>query len=460
MLFTEFRFAIFFVVVFAVHWLLPGNRSRKLWLLAASWSFYAAWDWRFLTLIGASTLIDYSVGRGLATERRTGARRGLLAASLVGNLGLLGFFKYYNFFAVSAAEFTQWLGLPLPLHALEIVLPLGISFYTFQTLSYTVDVYRGRLQPTRSLTDFALFVSFFPQLVAGPIVRAVDFLPQLAETRRLAEVAFRVPLLRFLLGWIKKACIADQIAAVIDPVFAHPELFDSATLWLSSLLYSLQIYCDFSGYSDMAIATAAMLGYHLPENFGFPYLATTIQEFWRRWHISLTTWFRDYLYIPLGGNRVGPTRLAINLCTVFLLCGLWHGAAWTFVLWGAYHGAFLSLERFLPVRRLPAWLGHVYVVVVVSIGFVVFRSVDLPHAWDFLAGMMTGRGGDSVAVGNEWWTLLVAFAFVHTALARWPYDGAVARVPGWAFSIGFGAAVALALPWAAGHYEPFIYFQF
>lgn len=460
MLFTEFRFVAFFLSIFAVHWLLPSNRARKLWLLAASWSFYAAWDWRFLSLIAASTLIDYSVGRGLERAPAQGRRRVLLAASLVGNLGILGFFKYYNFFAASAAEFTAWLGLGLPLATLEIVLPLGISFYTFQTLSYTIDVYRREMEPSRSLTDFALFVSFFPQLVAGPIVRAKDFLPQLSATRRLADIGLRVPLARFLAGFVKKACIADQIAVVIDPVFADPALFDASTLWLASLLYSLQIYCDFSGYSDMAIACAALLGYHLPENFGFPYLATTIQEFWRRWHVTLTTWFRDYLYIPLGGNRVGPVRLAVNLSTVFLLCGLWHGAAWTFVVWGIYHGFFLSFERFVPVRRLPPWLGHVYVLLVVSCGFVVFRSVDLPAAGIFLAGLVPGGTEGILAIDAGWWALLVAFGLVHVALSRWSFEVPVVRAPGWAFAGAYGALVALALPWAAGQYEPFIYFQF
>ncbi|MDG2308334.1 MAG: MBOAT family O-acyltransferase [Candidatus Binatia bacterium] len=460
MVFTEFRFAAFFLAIFAVHWLLPGNRSRKLWLLAASYSFYAAWNWRFLSLIVASTLIDYSVGRGLERSTELSRRRGLLAVSLVGNLGILGFFKYYNFFATSAAEFTSWLGLGLPLQALEVVLPLGISFYTFQTLSYTVDVYRGRLQPTRSLADFALFVSFFPQLVAGPIVRAIDFLPQLAKTRRLADVGFRTPLMRFLLGYVKKACIADQIAAAIDPVFANPAAYDTVSLWLSSLLYSLQIYCDFSGYSDMAIATAAMVGYHLPENFGFPYLAKTIQEFWRRWHITLTTWFRDYLYIPLGGNRTGSVRLAINLCTVFLLCGLWHGAAWTFVVWGIYHGVFLTLERLVPLKRLPPLLGHVYVLLVVSCGFVIFRSADLPAAGVFLSGLIPGGDAGRFAVWSGWWVVLLSFGLVHAALSRWPLETPVARLPAGVFALGYGVLVAVLLPWAANEYEPFIYFQF
>ncbi len=460
MLFTEFRFLGFFLLVFAVHWLLPWNRARKLWLLAASYSFYAAWDWRFLSLIVASTLIDYSVGRGLElTDDRT-RRRGLLVVSLVGNLGILGFFKYYNFFAVSAAEFTSWLGLGLPLQALEIVLPMGISFYTFQTLSYTVDVYRGRLGATHSLPDFALFVSFFPQLVAGPIVRATEFLPQLTDTRHLADIALRVPLVRFLMGYVKKACLADNIAAVVDPVFAEPAAFDTVSLWLASFLYSLQIYCDFSGYSDMAIACAALLGYHLPENFGFPYLATTVQDYWRRWHITLTTWFRDYLYIPMGGNRVGPVRLTINLCTVFLLCGLWHGAAWTFVVWGVYHGFFLSLERFVPMRRLPSWLGHVYVVLVVSCGFVIFRSSGLAEAGVFLRGLVPGGATGAYAIWNGWWLLLVAFGLVHAALARWPVENPVRNSPGWAFAVVYGVVVALVLPWAANQYEPFIYFQF
>ena len=460
MLFTELRFLVFFLTIFLVHWAMPWHRARKLWLLAASYLFYAAWDWRFLGLILASTLIDYGVGRGLErTSDRTG-RRLLLATSLVGNLGILGFFKYYNFFATSAAAFTGWLGIGLPLRSLEILLPLGISFYTFQTLSYTVDVYRGRLQATHSFFDFALFVSFFPQLVAGPIVRAVEFLPQLERPKRLIDLGFRTPLARFLMGYVKKAVIADHIAAAIDPVFADPAAYDTVSLWLSSFLYSLQIYCDFSGYSDMAIASAAMLGYHLPENFGFPYLARTIREYWRRWHISLTTWFRDYLYIPLGGNRMGSTRLAINLCTVFLLCGLWHGAAWTFVVWGVYHGFFLSLERFAPVERLPRWVGHVYVLLVVSCGFVIFRSVGLPEAGMFLAGLVPGVSIGTASVPTIWWLLVLSFGLFHATLYRWPVEPAVARVPGAVFAVSYGAIVALVLPWAASQYEPFIYFQF
>ncbi len=460
MLFTEFRFVGFFATIFLVHWLLPWNRARKLWLLAASYAFYGAWNWRFLSLIVASTIIDYLVGRGLERTSETSRRRALLVVSLLGNLGILGFFKYYNFFAVSAAEFTSWLGLGLPLQALEIVLPLGISFYTFQTLSYSIDVYRGRLVPTKSLPDFALFVAFFPQLVAGPIVRAIDFLPQLANPGRLSDIGLRVPLVRFLLGYIKKACIADHIAAAIDPVFADPAAFDGMTLWLASLLYSLQIYCDFSGYSDMAIATAALLGYHLPENFGFPYLATTVQEYWRRWHITLTTWFRDYLYIPMGGNRLGPARLAINLCTVFLLCGLWHGAAWTFVVWGIYHGLFLTIERFARADRLPRALGHVYVLLVVSCGFVIFRSTSLPAAGIFLSGLLPGASTGTLTIWPGWWGMVAGFGFAHAALSRWPLDSPVARAPGWIFAAAYGVAVAVVLPWAANEYEPFIYFQF
>jgi len=460
MLFTEFRFVAFFVAVFTVHWVLPWNRVRKLWLLAASYAFYGAWDWRFLALIFASTSIDFLVGLGLERTVEPGRRRLLLASSLVGNFGILGFFKYYNFFAGSAAAFTEWLGLPLPLRTLDIVLPVGISFYTFQTLSYTIDVYRGRLRTTRSFPDFALFVSFFPQLVAGPIVRAADFLPQLANTRRLGDVGLRTPLVRFLAGYVKKACIADQIASVIDPVFAHPAAYGTTSLWLSSLLYSVQIYCDFSGYSDMAIAAAALLGYHLPENFGFPYLATTIREYWRRWHVTLTTWFRDYLYIPLGGNRLGRRRLAINLCTVFLLCGLWHGAAWTFVVWGVYHGLFLSAERLLPADRLPAWFGHVYVVFVVSVGFVIFRSIDLPSAGVFLTGLWPGHATGDLQVPPGWWAMLVGFGLVHAAFAKWPWQPRVWGLPGWVFAAAYGVAVALVLPWAAHQYEPFIYFQF
>jgi alginate O-acetyltransferase complex protein AlgI len=353
------------------------------------------------------------------------------------------------------------LGLPISLAHLELVLPVGISFYTFQSLSYTIDVYRRRMERTRSPLDFALFVAFFPQLVAGPIVRAASFLPQLGNARRFAEVNLRFHLTLFLVGYVKKACVADQLARAIDPVFAAPELYGAASQWLASCLYTLQIYCDFSGYTDMAVACAGLLGYRLAENFNFPYLARSFREYWRRWHISLSSWFRDYLYIPLGGSRRSPARVGLNLLLVFFLCGLWHGAAWTFVLWGLYHGAFIGAERWIPVSRMPRWLGHVYLLLFTNLGFVIFRAADLPTAIAYLRGLFSP---DLVAVSAGidpwWWLLLVGFALVHCWGYRKPVEQRVAGLPAPVFALGYGAAVALTLPWAASGYQPFIYFQF
>jgi alginate O-acetyltransferase complex protein AlgI len=304
-------------------------------------------------------------------------------------------------------------------------------------------------------------VAFFPQLVAGPIVRAASFLPQLASARHFVDVNLRFHLTLFLVGYVKKACVADQVARVIDPVFAAPELYGAASKWLASCLYTLQIYCDFSGYTDMAVGCAGLLGYRLAENFDFPYLARSFRDYWRRWHISLSTWFRDYLFIPLGGSRRSPVRVGLNLLLVFFLCGLWHGAAWTFVLWGLYHGAFISAERWVPVSRMPRWLGHVYLLFFTNLGFVIFRAADLPTALSYLAGLFSpDLLATTAGVDPWWWLLLASFALVHSWGYRKRVETRVAGLPAPVFALGYGAAVALVLPWAASGYQPFIYFQF
>jgi alginate O-acetyltransferase complex protein AlgI len=460
MLFTEFAFLLFLAVVFAGHWALRGLAPRKAWLLVASYAFYAGWDWRFLGLILASTVIDYVVGRVLSrpvAPAGRGARRAWLVLSLVTNLGLLAAFKYYDFFAESAAELLGALGVETTSHRLELILPVGISFYTFQTLSYTIDIYRGRLEAVRSPLDFALFVAFFPQLVAGPIVRATSFLPQLVAPRRFADVGWRAAATLFLVGYVKKACVADNVAVVVDGVFAAPEAWGAGAKWLALALYSIQIYCDFSGYSDMAIATAAAFGYRLPLNFDFPYLSASVTEFWRRWHISLSTWFRDYLYIPLGGNRGGPARTYLNLFLVFLLCGLWHGASWNFVVWGLIHGVFLVLERAGLVKARGA-LGLVWTLLVVMLAWVFFRSPDLPSSTAYVAGLF-GSAGER-ALDAAWWLLVAGFALVHVAMSRRWLERAAGALPDLAFSAAYGVAWALVHPWASADYQPFIYFQF
>ena len=344
MLFTELRFLAFFLVVFAVHWTLRGLRTRKTWLLLCSYAFYAGWDWRFLGLILGSTLVDYFAGIGIQDAKTDSHRRWWLRLSLVANLGILGFFKYYDFFVESAGSLLQAFGFEPHLSTLGLILPVGISFFTFQTMSYSLDIYYRRLEPTRSLLDVALFVGFFPQLVAGPIVRASEFLPQLKRRPVFQDIAFRSALLLFLLGFIKKSCISDNLAPMVDAYYADPTLYAASAAWIAVPGYAIQVYCDFSGYSDMAIACASMLGYRLCLNFDGPYLATSLRDLWRRWHISLSTWLRDYLFIPLGGSRGGSFATGRNLAITMVLGGLWHGAAWKYVICGGLHGVGLVAQ--------------------------------------------------------------------------------------------------------------------
>ena len=481
MIFTEARFLWFYLAVFAVTWATRNHTLRKVWLLAASYTFYGAWDKRFLALIVFSTVVDFIAGRALAGERPAAQRKRWLLLSLTTNLGLLGVFKYYDFFVTEGAALLTWMGLPSDPTLLAVILPAGISFYTFQTLSYTIDVYRRNLQATDKPLDFALFVGFFPQLVAGPIVRATDFLPQLRTPRRFADVAVRAQLTLFMVGFIKKAVVSDSVAPIVEQVFAHPEAYGLGAKWLGALLYTVQIYCDFSGYSDMAIGCAGLLGYELTLNFDYPYLARSITSFWRRWHISLSSWFRDYLFIPLGGSRGTPMKTWRNLLIVFLLCGLWHGARWTFIVWGLYHGMFLVLERLASARQLrpaPRALTHLYTLLVTVLGWVLFRSGDLASAGRYLRGMVTGTAEASLAHDGPWlpdataplagsvphaqwwWAGLALFAVVHLAMARRTFAEPLTRLPDWAFAVAYGLAVALIAPWIATDFQPFIYFQF
>jgi alginate O-acetyltransferase complex protein AlgI len=350
MIFTQPVFLVFFSVTLGVHWALRNARARKLWLLLASYVFYGYWDYRFVGLIMLCTVFDYTVGLLLSRTEAPRARHALIAASITLNLGLLGFFKYYHFFVDSVVAGLHGLGLEASVPTLKVVLPAGISFFTFQTMSYTIDVYRRQLPAQRDFLDFSLFVGFFPQLVSGPIVRATQFLPQLKSERLLANVDVRRALLLFVAGYLKKSCIADNVAGAIDPVFTDPTLYAGIDRVLAAVLYSVQIYCDFSGYTDMAIGCALLLGYELTVNFEAPYFSTSVREFWQRWHISLSTWLRDYLYIPLGGNRGGRLFAMRNLMLTMLLGGLWHGANWTFILWGFLHGLALAVHR--------AWTGR------------------------------------------------------------------------------------------------------
>jgi alginate O-acetyltransferase complex protein AlgI len=458
-----------------VHWAIRSDWLRKGWLLLASYAFYGAWDWRFLSLIWISTIVDYLVGRRLLVEDRERARRLLLMGSVVVNLGLLGFFKYFGFFVESAQGFLEFLGFNVSPTSLEIILPVGISFYTFQTMSYTVDSYRRKLTPTRNLLDVALFVAFFPQLVAGPIVRASDFLPQLKTPRRFVTVNVRAALVLFLVGFIKKAVIADNAGLIADQLFARPEAYGGLNVFAGVFTYAVQIYGDFSGYSDMAIACGALLGYSLPLNFSFPYLARNITDFWQRWHISLSTWLRDYLYIPLGGNRGSLLFSYRNLMLTMLLGGLWHGAGWQYIIWGGMHGVALVVhrewQRHRPGWHLPRPLGTILSTLLtfywVSMTYIFFRATSLNDAMTILTRYLflgsSGRADLSaykgaLTLGGIVVILLILAAVHYLNSRRWLRAWETA--PDWAFAMGLGAVIPLVLALVPPASEPFIYFQF
>lgn len=353
MLFNSFTFFVFLPIVFILYWFVLRTKlkAQNALILVASYVFYAWWDWRFLSLILFSTLLDFYLGKALGKSNSKKRSKSLLWTSLLVNLGFLGIFKYFNFFIDSWVEAWGGLGVDLELSTLSIILPVGISFYTFQTLSYTIDVYRKELQPTHSLLNFAAYVAFFPQLVAGPIERATRLLPQFRQARTFSYQVAKSGVYLIIWGLFKKVVIADNCAFFVNQIFDNPDNFSSAELGLGAVLFAFQIYGDFSGYSDIAIGTARLFGFQLMTNFAFPYFSRDIAEFWRRWHISLSTWFRDYLYIPLGGSRVRRSLQVRNVLIIFLVSGFWHGANWTFIIWGALHALFFLPLLFFKLNR-------------------------------------------------------------------------------------------------------------
>ena len=462
MLFHSYVFLFVFLPVVLAGTHLAPPRWRNGLLAGASFVFYGTWDWRFLPLLLLSTGVDYWVAQRIHRLREDGAeRRRLLRwlqVSLATNLGLLGVFKYAGFFARSANGLFDEAWLPV----LDVVLPVGISFYTFQSLSYTIDVYRGDARPVRSFVDFACYVSLFCQLVAGPIVRFRELQPQLEKREvRAADVVDGLHL--FTIGLAKKVLLADAVAPIADAAFdgATPSF---ALAWCGALAYTMQIYFDFSGYSDMAIGLGRLFGFRLPQNFDSPYRAVSITDFWRRWHMSLSRWLRDYLYIPLGGNRRGPLRTYVNLMLTMLLGGLWHGANWTFVVWGAYHGALLALERRLGLAevrgmwRLPR-IGLTFVLAL--LGWVAFRSPDLATATAYVGALVTPAPlvlpGPEVLPASAYLFLglTVSLAFLAPNSWRWRPAPRPATVVPMALLLALSIAVAL-----SESYSPFLYFQF
>ncbi|PQB05482.1 MBOAT family O-acyltransferase [Aureitalea marina] len=395
MLFNSLDFALFFPVVFLLYWAFSGNiRSRNFFLTLASYFFYGWWDWRFLFLIAISSAVDFLVGRRLDQETQKYKRQLLLWLSISVNIGALVYFKYANFFVESFVSAFRLFGKEIEASTLDIILPVGISFYTFQTLSYTIDIYRKKIHHTKDAVAFFAFVSFFPQLVAGPIERASHLLPQFMKKHHFDYQAVRSGMILVFFGLFKKMVVADNVAMVVNHVYEDPSLFGGLSVIIATLCFAIQIYCDFSGYSDIAIGLARTMGFDLMKNFDSPYFSRSITEFWRRWHISLSTWFRDYVYIPLGGSRHGKGKTYLNLMTVFLVSGLWHGAAWTFVIWGGIHGCIIVAEKALgkQLHQLKAgfksvrlgWLHATSSVVltfaIVLAAWVFFRATNVDHA--------------------------------------------------------------------------------
>ena len=400
MLFNSIDFAIFLPIVFILYWFFTQKnlKLQNLLIVIASYFFYGWWDWRFLSLIIFSTLVDYTIGRILSKEEKQHKRKLLLYISIFVNLGFLGFFKYYNFFLENLVEAFTLFGTQLNMSSLKVILPVGISFYTFQTLSYTIDVYRKKLEPTQDFIAFAAFVGFFPQLVAGPIERATNLLPQFYKNRVFNYNKAVDGLRQILWGLFKKVVIADNCAEYANLFFNNTEDYSGSSLLLGALFFTFQIYGDFSGYSDIAIGTSRLFGFNLMKNFAFPYFSRDIAEFWRRWHISLSTWFRDYLYIPLGGSRGGKMMKIRNTFIIFIVSGFWHGANWTFIIWGA-----LNALYFLPLLLANKNRTHLDVIAqgrvfpnlkelfkvfttffLTLVAWVFFRAENLTHAWVYL----------------------------------------------------------------------------
>ena len=428
MLFNSLTFAVFLPLVFMLYWFVFQKSLvwQNMLIVVASYLFYGWWDWRFLSLIALSTLVDFVIGNRLQRCRIKQVRRLLLFTSLAVNLGLLGFFKYYNFFVDSWLDVWSALGVHFEPSTLQVILPVGISFYTFQTLSYTIDVYKGRTKSSRNLIEFAAYVAFFPQLVAGPIERAKHLLPQF-ETKRIFQADFAIRGFNLIIwGLFKKMVVADNCAFFVNRIFDNPEGHNSMTLFVGAVLFSLQIYGDFSGYTDIAIGTARLFGFDLKANFKFPYFSRNVAEFWRRWHISLSSWFKDYLYIPMGGSQVSTMKTIRNVFVVFLVSGLWHGANWTFVVWGAIHAVlFLPLllvkrnRLFLLETRfsLNQVVQVLFTFCLVSLTWVVFRASSIGVAWDYWKRIFEFTGSSlSFFMGNSkmilFSVIIVVSAFV------------------------------------------------
>ena len=472
MIFTSFEFIAFFLLLLLVRSLVTNFTAEKWLLLIASWLFYMSWNPPFVLLLIFTSGLDFFAGRWMERSNNQRTRRLLLTLSLVANLGVLAYFKYTNFFLDTWHNLLGTVGIKFNPVLLNIILPAGISFFTFQSMSYTIDVYRRAIPACQSLRDFLLFVAFFPQLLAGPIVRAADLLPQFLQRRRAGWKDIESGLALFTLGAIKKLVISDQIAGHVDLVFTHPGNYDAISLLLAAIGFGLQIYCDFSGYSDMAIACARIMGYEFPINFRMPYSATSVTEFWRRWHISLSTWLRDYLYISLGGNRRGPTRTHINLMLTMLLGGLWHGASWNFVIWGGLHGLGLILHKAwrtmlgnraqaMDASRLATFGGWLLTMSLVLTGWIFFRAVGFSDAITMLGRIVTWDTNGIRLLSPQIFMALAMVLGAHLCISKnGSWIAWIIEKPIPVRAIAYTILLMTILCLGARESAPFIYFQF
>lgn len=482
MLFNSIDFAIFLPIVFILYWFVT-NKNLKLqnFLVAcASYVFYGWWDWRFLILILLSTLIDYSAGLLFLRTREIKKRKILLWITVGVNLGLLFFFKYYNFFAESFAGAFSFFGTEINAQTLNIILPVGISFYTFQNLSYSIDVYRGNIRPTKDFIAFAAFISFFPQLVAGPIERAAHLLPQF-KVKRHFDYHHAVDGLRQILwGLFKKIVIADNCAQFANAIFDNPDAYPGSTLLLGALFFTFQIYGDFSGYSDIAIGTARLFGFNLMRNFAYPYFSRDIAEFWRRWHISLSTWFRDFVYIPLGGSKGSMAMKVRNIFIVFILSGLWHGANWTFIVWGTLNAIYFlpllltghnkdhtdTVAEYSSLPTLKEFMGMALTFGLTVIAWIFFRAEDLTHAWHYLSKVFSSSLLSKPVLPQPVTALITVLLIVVFILIEWRgrrQQYAIADIGlKWKRPLRWSLyyVIVMVIFLFAGKQQQFIYFQF
>lgn len=428
MLFNSIEFLIFLPIVLGLYYLLRKNfKAQNILLLAASYLFYGWWDWRFLGLIVISSTADFFVGYAISQQKFDFKRKLLLAVLLIMNLSVLGFFKYYNFFIDSFADAFTYFGHTIEPSRLNIILPVGISFYTFQTLSYSIDIYRGKLEPTKNYIAFLSFISFFPQLVAGPIERASNLLPQFLQKRTFDSSKLLLSLKQILWGFFKKVVIADQMAIYVEHVYSNPAASEGLALLLGTFFFAIQIYCDFSGYSDIALGVSRLFGIELMVNFRTPYFSLGFNEFWKRWHISLSSWMKDYVYISLGGNHQSKIRTLLNIFSVFLISGLWHGANWTFVIWGFLHGTYrlieiiiisplssLILKQRKNLRKLLRPIGILLTFLLTCFAWIFFRASTLEDAFTVIQQIAYNTSFSSDSVKQA----ILVFTYDNTALSK------------------------------------------